>query len=82
MFNIVYLGKKEVKMLWYINKKCYFNGFFKVKKIFYILFIFKYFFVFIIVLNFIIRYERDRYVKSVMYKNNKFLVCFGNINVL
>lgn len=57
-------------------------GFFKVKKIFYILFSFKYFFVYIIVLNFIIRYERDRYVKSVMYKNNKFLVCFGNINVL
>lgn len=54
MFNIVYLGKKEVKMLWYINKKCYFNGFFKVKKIFYILFSFKYFFVYIIVLNFII----------------------------
>lgn len=56
--------------------------FLKLKKIFYILFIFKYFLVYIIVLNFIIRYERDRYVKSVMYKNNKFLVCFGNINVL
>lgn len=38
-------------------------------------------FISIIVLNPNIRHERDRYVKSVMYKNNKFPVCFGNTNV-
>lgn len=51
------------------------------KKILHISSTFKHFFAYIIVLNPTIRHERDRYVKSVMYKNNKFPVCFGNTNV-
>lgn len=40
-----------------------------------------FFFAYLIVLNPTISHERDRYVKSVMYKNHKFPVCFGNTSI-
>lgn len=69
-------------MLWHINKKCHFNGFSKATQILHISSTFKhFFFAYLIVLNPTISHERDRYVKSVMYKNHKFPVCFGNTSI-
>lgn len=68
MPNTVYLGKKEAKMLWHINKKCHFNGFSKAKKILHISSSFKHFFAYIIVLNHTIGTKETDMLKALCIK--------------